>query len=102
MAVSRDGGATFTKERRIIPAGPGYFGITGVARSNGFPPIGMDTRRMNAKSGPHNGRQGGNLYVSWSDYSNGDVDIFVSSSADHGRTWSSPERVNSDPIHNGN
>ncbi|HEU5412666.1 MAG TPA: sialidase family protein, partial [Candidatus Angelobacter sp.] len=42
MAVSHDGGMTFSKERRIIPAGPGYFGITGVARSNGFPQIGLD------------------------------------------------------------
>ena len=93
MAVSHDGGATFTKDRRIIPAGPGYFGITGVSRSNGFPQIGMDT---------HGGHQGGNLYVAWSDYTNGDVDIFVASSADHGRTWSKPVRVNTDPIHNGN
>jgi hypothetical protein len=29
------------------------------------------------------------------------VDVFVSSSADHGRSWSRPVRVNSDPIHNG-
>jgi hypothetical protein len=102
MAVSHDGGATFTKERRIIPAGPGYFGITGVSRSNGFPQIGMDTRIASGKSTTRGSKQGGNLYVSWSDYSNGDVDIFVSSSADHGRTWSVPVRVNTDPIHNGN
>jgi hypothetical protein len=93
MAVSHDGGATFSKDRRIIPAGPGYFGITGVSRSNGFPQIGTD---------PRSGSQGGNLYVAWSDYTNGDVDVFVSSSADHGRTWSAPVRVNNDPIHNGN
>jgi hypothetical protein len=102
MAVSRDGGATFSKERRIIPAGPGYFGITGVSRSNGFPQIGMDTRIANWNSTPRGTRQGGNLYVAWSDYSNGDVDIFISSSADHGHTWSAPVRVNNDPIHNGN
>ena len=95
MAVSRDGGATFTKDRRIIPAGPGYFGITGVARSNGFPQIGLDPR----KSG--SGNSGGNLYVAWSDYTNGDVDVFVSSSADHAQTWSAPVRVNTDPLHNG-
>src|SRR6266700_5203216 len=58
MAVSHDGGLTFTKERRIINAGPGYFGITGVSRSNGFPQIGMDIR---------GGKDGGKLYVSWSD-----------------------------------
>jgi len=91
MAVSRDGGRTFSKDRRIIPAGPGYFGITGVSRSNGFPQIGMDMR----------GKRGGNLYVAWSDYSNGDVDVFVSSSGDYGKTWNAPVRVNSDPIHNG-
>lgn len=92
MAVSRDGGQTFSKDRLIIHAGPGYFGITGVSRSNGFPQIGMDTR---------DGKVGGNLYVAWSDYTNGDIDAFVASSADHGVTWSAPVRVNNDPIHNG-
>jgi len=95
MATSHDGGNSFSKDRRIIPAGPGYFGITGVSRSNGFPQIGMDLRGTNDK------KHGGNLYVAWSDYSNGDVDVFVSSSGDYGKTWSAPVRVNSDPIHNG-
>jgi len=94
MAVSHDGGVTFSKDRRIIPAGPGYFGITGVSRSNGFPQIGLGPQKGSRK-------HGGNLYVAWSDYSNGDVDVFVSSSADDGKTWSAPVRVNSDPIHNG-
>jgi BNR/Asp-box repeat len=116
MATSHDGGVSFSKDRRIIPAGPGYFGITGVSRSNGFPQIGLDphwigdkaangtgdknghrTDRANGSRGKH----GSNLYVAWSDYSNGDVDVFVSSSADDGKTWSAPVRVNSDPIHNG-
>lgn len=104
MAVSRDGGRTFSKDRRIIPAGPGYFGITGVSRSNGFPQIGLDPHGIGDKSNPreNNGKKhGGNLYVAWSDYSNGDVDVFVSSSGDYGKTWSAPVRVNSDPIHNG-
>jgi hypothetical protein len=93
MATSHDGGASFSKDRLIIPAGPGYFGITGVSRSNGFPQIGMDLR---------GGKHGGKLYVAWSDYSNGDVDVFVASSSDYGKTWSAPVRVNTDPIHNGN
>src|SRR5215510_6892874 len=88
MAESHDGGVSFTKERRILRTGPGFFGITGVSRSNGFPQIGIDPRS-------------GALYVAWSDYTNGDVDVFVSSSTDHGRTWSAPVRVNNDPIHNG-
>lgn len=110
MAVSHDGGASFSKERLIIPAGPGYFGITGVSRSNGFPQIGLDPhgigdkndpRGIGGKNDPRAGKHGGNLYVAWSDYSNGDVDVFVSSSADHGKTWNAPARVNNDPIHNG-
>ncbi len=92
MAVSHDGGKSFSHDRRIIPAGPGYFGITGVSRSNGFPQIAIDRRRD---------KKGGNLYVAWSDYSNGDVDVFVASSSDHGHSWNAV-RVNSDPIHNGN
>lgn len=88
MAVSHDGGSTFTKDRLIIPAGPGYFGISGVARSNGFPQIGID---------PHSGT----LHVAWSDYTNGDVDVFVASSTDRGQTWSTPVRVNNDPLHDG-
>ncbi|HLW51510.1 MAG TPA: sialidase family protein [Candidatus Angelobacter sp.] len=93
MATSQNGGQSFSRDRRIIAAGPGYFGISGVSRSNGFPQIGMD---------PRGGKKGGKLYVSWSDYTNGDVDVFVASSSDHGRTWSAPARVNSDPIHDGN
>ncbi|HET9838298.1 MAG TPA: sialidase family protein [Candidatus Angelobacter sp.] len=100
MAVSRDGGATFTKDRLIIPTGPSYFSITGVLRSNGFPQIGIDRRLP--KSGAFEATRGGKLYVAWSDYSNGDVDVFVAWSLDHGRTWSAPVRVNTDPIHNGN
>ena len=88
MAISKDGGVTFTKERRILETGPGYFQLKGVSRSNGFPQLGIDPRN-------------GDLHVAWSDYSNGDVDVFVSSSSDHGETWSAPVRVNNDPIHNG-
>jgi hypothetical protein len=92
MAISTDGGRSFTHDRRIVPAGPSFFGITGVSRTNGFPQIGID---------PRGGKKGGKLYVAWSDYSNGDVDVFVASSGNHGRSWSLPVRVNSDPIHNG-
>lgn len=88
MAESRDGGVTFGKDRRIVETGPGYFNINGVQRCNGFPQIGMD---------PHDGK----LYVSWSDYTNGDVDVFVSYSSDQGKSWTAPVRVNNDSIHNG-
>jgi BNR repeat-like domain len=93
MAISHDGGKSFSHDRRILATGPLYFGITGVSRSNGFPQIGID---------PRGAKKGGTIFVSWSDYVNGDVDIFVASSADHGHSWTAPVRVNNDPIHNGN
>jgi hypothetical protein len=90
---SHDGGKSFAKSRPIIETAPLYFGgIPGVARVMGFPQIGTDWNR---------GRNGGKLHVAWSDYRNGDVDVFAASSSDAGRSWSKPLRVNSDPIHDG-
>ncbi len=85
---STDGGKTFRTPRRVIDTAPPYFKVEDVSRSNGFPVLGID---------PHTGR----LYVAWSDYRNGDVDVFVSTSSDHGQTWGPAVRVNSDPLHDG-
>ncbi|MGH9529093.1 MAG: sialidase family protein, partial [Terriglobales bacterium] len=93
---SHDGGKTFAPSRVAIDVAPPYFGgaggIPGVSRAMGFPQIGVDARQ---------GKSGGTLYLAWSDYRNGDVDVFCVSSRNHGRTWSTPTRVNGDPIHNG-
>ena len=93
FTTSRDGGATFAPSRSILTVGPPYFGgatgIPGLSRAMGFPQIGVD---------PHDRT----LYVCWSDFRNGDVDVFVSRSTDHGHTWSAPLRVNDDPLHDGN
>ncbi len=88
MAVSRDGGLTFSPSRKILDLPASYFKVEGVERSDGFPQIAID---------PRNER----LYVTWADYRNGDVDVFCATSRDLGRTWSSPVRVNTDPIHDG-
>jgi hypothetical protein len=88
MAVSRDGGISFAPSRPILPVAPPYFKVEDVERSNGFPQIAADPRT-------------GRLFVTWSDYRNGDVDIFCSTSSDRGDTWSPPVRVNNDPVHNG-
>src|SRR5206468_7725983 len=76
----------------IFDVGPPYFGgaggIPGVSRAMGFPQIGVD--------GVH-----GTLYVTWSDFRHGDVDVFIARSSDSGRTWTPPQRVNDDPVHDG-
>ena len=92
FASSRDGGRTFAPSRGIITIAPPYFHISEVDRTDGFPVISID---------PHGGNGSGLLYVTWSDYRNGDVDVFCSTSDDRGRTWTPAVRVNSDPIHNG-
>ena len=85
---SRDSGRSFAPARNIIHVAPIMFQVDDVARANGFPVIALD---------PH----GDKLYVSWSDYRNGEVDVFCSTSSDRGRTWSEATRVNTDAIHNG-
>jgi hypothetical protein len=85
---SHDGGRTFTPAQNVIETAPIMFDVVGTERSNGFPVLDLD---------PKSGR----LYVAWSDYRNGGVDVFCSSSNDSGKTWTPAVRVNSDPIHNG-
>lgn len=92
MVESHDGGKTFGRTRNIVWTAPTMFAIGGMDRANGFPQIGID---------PRGGKKGGAIYVTWSDYRNGDVDVFVIVSKDHGKTWSAPVRVNDDPVHSG-
>jgi photosystem II stability/assembly factor-like uncharacterized protein len=85
---SHDGGKTFAPSRIILDHPAPYFPIPGSSRGNGFPQLGIDPRS-------------GLLFLTWSDYRNGDIDVFLSTSADRGVTWSTPARVNSDAIHDG-
>ena len=88
LTSSHDGGKTFTRARAVIHTAPIMFAIQTLERANGFPQIAID---------PNSKR----LYVSWSDYRNGDLDIFLARSDDGGKQWSAPVRVNNDPPHNG-
>ncbi|HYL63718.1 MAG TPA: sialidase family protein [Candidatus Methylomirabilis sp.] len=88
FAVSHDGGQTFSRSWPILKTAPSYFALAGTSRANGFPEIGIDPRSNR-------------LFASWADYRNGDIDVFVSTSADHGKQWSEAARVNTDPLHNG-
>ena len=43
----------------------------------------------------------GQLYLAWADKGTRDADILLTTSNDHGQTWSKPVRVNDDPLRNG-
>lgn len=90
---SIDGGLTFGKDKVISDMPGGWdFSVEGLNRSNGMPVTGVDLS---------NGPNKGTLYVNWIDARNGDPDVFLMSSRDGGETWSSPVRVNDDPVKNG-
>ncbi len=90
---SLDGGLTFGKDQVIgsIPGG-WDFSVEGLDRANGMPVTGVDL-----SNGPNRGR----LYVNWIDIRKGDPDVFIISSRNGGETWSTPVRVNDDPLKNG-
>lgn len=90
---SHDGGQTFTRSHSIVHTAPTMFNVDGMSRANGFPQIAIGPRGGGLYVSP--------IYVSWSDYRNGEVDIFLIRSLDHGKTWSQPVKVNTDPIHDG-
>ena len=88
---SRDGGRTFARSRSVIQTAPLYFAVAGLARANGFPQLDIDSRH---------GRKG-LLYVTWSDYREGDIGVYCATSDDGGKSWSQAVRVNSNPAHDG-
>ena len=88
LTISRDGGKRFARAQSIIHTAPIMFAVQTLERANGFPQIAIDPRSQR-------------LFVTWSDYRNGDLDVFCSTSTDHGKHWSPPVRVNTDPVHDG-
>lgn len=88
---SHDGGRSFAKSKTVIRTAPLYFALEGLDRANGFPQIAID-----AKHGKH-----GRLFVTWSDYRDGDVGVYCATSDDGGKKWTKAVRVNSNPPHDG-
>jgi hypothetical protein len=88
FTISRDGGKTFSRARPILHTAPIMFAVQTLERANGFAQIAIDPRSRR-------------LYLTWSDYRNGDLDVFCSTSTDGGKKWSAPVRVNNDPVHDG-
>ncbi|MGO8718755.1 MAG: sialidase family protein [Acidobacteriaceae bacterium] len=93
FTTSRDGGTSFARVKNILHTAPVMFAVQDFDRANGFPQIAVDVRSGDYKHA--------HLYVTWSDYRNGDIDVFCARSVDGGKKWSAPVRVNNDPIHDG-
>jgi hypothetical protein len=87
---STDGGASFGTDN-IVAQGTTP-NITISSSGVTFPSICVDN-----SGGPRNGY----IYVTWCDARNGDPDVFLSRSTNGGDNWSSPVRINNDPIGNG-
>jgi Neuraminidase (sialidase) len=88
LTTSHDGGETFSRARAVIHTAPIMFAVDTLERANGFPQIAVDPKSKR-------------LYVTWSDYRNGDLDVFIATSDDGGKRWTAPTRVNNDSVHNG-
>jgi hypothetical protein len=92
LATSRDGGETFSTPRRVLSTAPAYFDVVRVSRANGFPLLAFDHSRGAARD---------RLYLLWSDFRNGDIDVFLAASDDEGSSFRAPVRVNTDALHDG-
>ncbi len=103
FSKSTDGGATWTALRAYNQVN---FGIR-TSGSPGLPPKGMRTNSfpsmaVDRSGGPNNG----NIYISWPQRggvapAGSDPDVVLITSTDGGATWTTPIRVNDDPISNG-
>jgi len=88
MAVSTNGGQSFGPPFHVAYVNPIPSPLPGGSfRDNSFPTLAVD-------------QNSGNLYVAWNDYSTGDADILFVRSTNGGQTWSSPLRLNDDPLGN--
>ena len=100
FARSFDGGATFEPGIRAINniRGIRNTGVNKDMRNNAFPSMAVDIS---------SGEYSGNIYVVWSNVgvpgvnTGNDVDVYMARSSDLGDTWSTPIRVNQDPINLG-
>jgi hypothetical protein len=91
FSKSTDGGLSFSTPANIAE-GPTPTVPWSQTGNLTFPSIATDIT-----TGPRSGY----IYVVWSDARNGDADVFLTRSTDHGSTWSPPVRVNDDGLGNG-
>jgi PKD repeat protein len=97
LAKSTNGGTSFAPATRIISniRGIRTTGTSKNQRVNSFPSMAVDI-----SGGAHNGY----IYIVWANIgvpgtnTGSDIDVYMIRSANGGTTWSSPIRVNQDPI----
>ncbi|NVO19586.1 MAG: T9SS type A sorting domain-containing protein [Bacteroidetes bacterium] len=97
MARSLDGGATYLPATRIITNIKGIrnHGVTQSMRVNSFPSMAVDL-----SNGPHRG----NIYIVWTNVNTpgvntgSGVEVYLIKSSDQGLSWSTPVKVNTDPL----
>ncbi|MBK7030772.1 MAG: T9SS type A sorting domain-containing protein [Bacteroidales bacterium] len=100
MAKSLDGGATWQPAYRIINNIKGIrnHNVTQNMRVNSFPSMAVDIS---------DGENRGNIYVVWTNVNTPGVntgqgvEVYLIKSEDEGVTWSTPVKVNSDPLGTG-
>lgn len=100
LAKSMDGGMTWLPSYRIIDNLKGIrnHAVTQNMRVNSFPSMAVDVS---------NGPDRGTIYVSWTNVNTPGVntgqgvEVYMIKSADQGVTWSTPLKVNTDPLGTG-
>jgi len=89
---SLDSGNTWLTNDVFVTTIPGGwdYSIPGLQRANGLPVTCCDISNSSYR---------GNIYINWTDQSNGttDTDVWFIKSTDGGNTWSTKKRVNDDP-----
>jgi hypothetical protein len=94
LKVSTDGGVTFGPGLAIASTAGMFFTLNGGVDAYSAPAMDADIT-----AGPFSGR----VYTAFMDERDGlgDFDIWITSSDDQGASWTTPVRVNDDPLDNG-
>lgn len=92
--ISYDGGVTFGQDLSVVPVATPDRNLNGNIWTFSYPAVAADVY----PSSPYYGT----LYLAFMDTGpGGDPDIFLMKSQDGGLTWSTPHRINDDPIGDG-
>jgi hypothetical protein len=95
---STDGGVTYSAASRIVTNIAGIRGMLKTVRVNSFPVMAVDNTNTPTR---------GNIYIVWTNQgvpginTGTDFDVYMVRSTNGGTSWSTPIRVNQDPINAG-